>query len=260
MSNLHWTTAVTKIGPNEIRVKGFRIEDAMEHLTFAQMIYLLLTGELPDEKIGRLMDIILVSSVDHGATPPSCLVARTSASTGAPLNAALAAGILTINDFHGGAIHDCMLILKKAKSIMKVEALSLSKAAEKIVSNYRSEKKRINGFGHRIHSNDPRKVKLFSMASDLGLSGEYVEMALAIEKALADATGKNLPINVDGAIAALLCDLKIPVELANAFFIMARLPGLVAHIYEEQTREKLMRKIDPTDHSYDGPGDREIKG
>lgn len=143
---------------------------------------------------------------------------------------------------------------------MEVETISLTEAAEKIVSQYRSEKKRINGFGHRIHSNDPRKVKLFSMASDLGLSGEYVEMALAIEKALADATGKNLPINVDGAIAALLCDLNIPVKLANAFFIMARLPGLVAHIYEEQTREKLMRKIDPTDHSYDGPGDREIKG
>jgi citrate synthase/citryl-CoA lyase len=34
--------------------------------------------------------------------------------------------------------------------------------------------------------------------------------------------------------------------------MMARVPGLVAHVYEEQTRERPMRRIHPTDHEYDG--------
>ena len=259
MSDLNWKTGITKIGPNEIRVKGYRIEDAMDNLTFAQTIYLLITGELPDENTGKLMDAMLVSSVDHGATPPSCLAARTAASTGAPLNAALAAGILSINDFHGGAVHNCMLILKSAMKNKEENNLSIEDAAANIVTEYRTNKKRINGFGHRVHSNDPRKVKLFEIAEKLGKSGDYVVMALAIELALHNATGKNLPLNVDGAIAALLCDLNIPVELANAFFIMARVPGLVAHIFAEKTKQKVMRRIHPSDHEYDGPEDREIK-
>ena len=82
-------------------------------------------------------------------------------------------------------------------------------------------------------------------------------MMMAFQKAFHES-GKDLPINVDGAIAALLIDLKMPRELANAFFIMARVPGLVAHIHEEQTRERPMRRIHPSDHTYDGPAPRDL--
>ena len=70
--------------------------------------------------------------------------------------------------------------------------------------------------------------------------------------------GKKLPLNVDGAIAALLCEMDFDVIFANAFFMIARVPGLVAHIYEEKTRYKPMRKIHPTDVEYDGPENRSI--
>jgi citrate synthase len=63
---------------------------------------------------------------------------------------------------------------------------------------------------------------------------------------------------VDGAIAALLCEMDFDPILANAFFMIARVPGLVAHIYEEKTRMKPMRKIHPTDVEYDGPGERTL--
>ena len=56
----------------------------------------------------------------------------------------------------------------------------------------------------------------------------------------------------------MLCEMDFDVIFANAFFMIARVPGLVAHIYEEKTRYKPMRKIDPTDVTYDGPEDREI--
>ena len=84
-------------------------------------------------------------------------------------------------------------------------------------------------------------------------------MSLEIQNALLNVSGKNLPINVDGAIAAVLCEIDMPTELANVFFIMARLPGLVAHIYEEKTRYRPMRRIDFSKAEYDGPQEKVFK-
>ena len=253
-----WQTAITKIEPNNIVIHGYKLDQLMGKISFPQMIYLLIKGEIPDHSVGKMIDAILVSSVDHGVTPPSCQTAVTVASTGAPLNAALASGILSINEFHGGAIEKCMKILETAVEIIKEEKVTLDKAAKKVIKSYLDKKKKIMGYGHRIHTDDPRTNRLFELAQDNGVSGKYNEMSQAIQKALLEILGKNLPINVDGAIAAVLCELNIPSELANAFFIMARLPGLLAHIYEEKTRYKPMRRIDFTKAVYDGPEERNV--
>ncbi len=257
MSELHWTTQITQVQPNEIRLRGYRVDALMGKIGFAQAIYLALKGELPDEAQTRLIEAIFVSSIDHGASPPSTLAARTAASTGAPLNAAVAAGILSINRHHGGAIEDCMRLLLEGRERLRAPSATPQIVAESLVAEYRAERRRIPGLGHRLHTDDPRTAKLFSMARQAGLTGEGVALMEAIQQAMAQA-GKALPINVDGAIAALLVDLGFPPELANAFFFMARTPGLVAHAYEEMTQQRPMRRIHPTDHAYAGPAPREL--
>ena len=252
-SELHWTTAITDIQPGSIRLRGHDITELMDDLTFSQTIYLLLTGQMPSQQVGRVLDAILVSSIDHGATPPSTLAARTAASTGAPINAALSAGLLSINQHHGGAIEACMHVILEAQHLAETESLSAEDAANQLVAAYKAEKKRLPGFGHRVHATDPRAVRLFAIADEAGIAGKGVGMVRALEVALNASSSKHLPINVDGAIAALLVDLGIPAELGNTFFMMARVPGLVGHIYEEKTHQRPMRKIHPTDHSYDGP-------
>jgi citrate synthase len=259
MNSETWKTAVTKIEPNKIVVRGYRVDELMGRVSYPQMIYLLIKGEMPSEAVGRMIEAILVSSVDHGVTPPSCQAAVTVASTGAALNAALASGILAINEFHGGAIEKCMQTLKAAVDMKNSGNDSAAATAEKLVTQYREEKKKIMGYGHRFHTNDPRTTRLFDLAKELGLAGAYVEMSLEIQNALLSVSGKNLPINVDGAIAAVLCEIDMPSELANAFFIMARLPGLLAHIQEEKTRFKPMRRIDFSQVEYDGPSERTLK-
>ncbi len=254
----HWTTAITEIKPNEVRLRGYRIDELMGRVSFAEAVYLALTGELPAPGVSRLLDAMLVSSIDHGATPPSALAARTAASTGAPLNAAVAAGVLSINRHHGGAIEDCMGVINEAFKLAEENNLDIELAAAGLVALYRREKKRMAGFGHRVHTADPRTARLFALAEEVGVAGRGVAMLRALEAALVADTGRKLPINVDGAIAALLIDLGVPSALANAFFIMARVPGLVAHVYEEQTRQRPMRAIDPTDHEYDGPAARSL--
>jgi len=258
MSELHWKSAITKVEPNKLVVRGYRLDELIGKVSYAQMVYLLFKGELPSPNVGKLIEAILVSSVDHGTTPPSVLSALTVASTGAPLNAAVAAGILSISKFHGGAIEDCMRILLEAKALMDEQNMDYDRAAETIIKKFREEKKRLSGFGHRYHTNDPRTKRLFALAEELGLAGDYTKLALAFVRKLKEITGKDLPLNVDGAIGALLCELDIDPILANAFFMIARVPGLVAHIYEEKTRYKPMRKIHPTDVEYDGPEERPV--
>ena len=87
-----------------------------------------------------------------------------------------------------------------------------------------------------------------------GLSSplSHISAARAVERAFA-AIGKPLPINVDGALGAILADLGLDPRIFNGIFMIARTPGLVAHVTEEQTREKPMRRIDPVNHAYDGP-------
>ncbi len=258
MTDLHWKTSITNVQPNELRLRGYRIDELMGSVSFGQAVYLALAGELPSAEVGRLMDAMLVSSIDHGATPPSALAARTAASTGAPLNAAIAAGILSVNEHHGGAIHGCMGIIQVGLDMAAAGGKSIPEAAGELISKFRAAKRRIPGLGHRIHSDDPRTKRLFALAEELGLAGDGVAMLRALSETLKERTGKDLPINVDGAIAALLVDLKVSRELANGFFIMARVPGLMAHIHEEKNSMRPMRRIHPTDHEYDGPADRQV--
>lgn len=250
-----WTTGITKIEPNRVAVRGHDIAGLMGHISFGAAVYLILTGKKPDDRVGRLMDSILVSSIDHGATPPSCLAARTVASTGATLSAAVAAGIMAINRHHGGAIEDCARFLAGLlqKSTRTAQPIDDVAAAE--VARIKAEGDRISGFGHRIHTKDPRTARMFELAADAGLTGgptSHIGAARAVERAFA-AIGKPLPINVDGAIGAILADLGLDPKVFNGIFMIARTPGLVAHVTEEQAREKPMRRIDPVNHAYDGP-------
>jgi citrate synthase len=258
MSELHWKTSVTEVKPNSISVRGYPVDELMGRITFSQAIYLVLTGEMPSVEVGKLIDAIFVSSVDHGASPPSVLTARTVMSTGAELNSAVAAGVLAISRYHGGAIEEGMKLFSEIARRMDTKGLSEQDASQEVLLEMKEKNQRASGFGHRIHTQDPRTVKLFSLAEELGLAGKHIRIASAVEEALARQIGRPLPINVDGAIAAVLCDLDIPPEIGNAFFIIARVPGLVAHVHEEKNRMKPMRKIHPQDYEYDGPKKRKV--
>ncbi len=258
MSDLHWKSAITKVEPNRLTIRGYQLDELIGHVGYASMVYLLFKGELPDKKRAKMLEAILVSSVDHGTTPPSVLSAITVASSGAPLNAAVAAGILAISKFHGGAIEDCMHVLISTMNLTQSKNISYNDAAKEQINQYKTAGKRISGFGHRIHTQDPRTDRLFSLAHELNIDGEYIKLANSFVNEFAK-TGKKLPLNVDGAIAALLCEMDFDPQLANAFFMIARLPGLVAHVYEEKTRYKPMRKIHPSDVEYDGVINRKFE-
>jgi citrate synthase len=257
-----WRTAITRIEPNHVRVRGYDIGDLMGRVSFGGAVHLILTGELPDAATAKLIDAVLVSSIDHGATPPSTLAARTVASTGGALGQAVAAGILCINRSHGGAIEECARQLGRIVARHEETGEPMDRAARSVLDELKAAGERMSGFGHRVHTDDPRTARLFELAEAAAsgngrAAGRHVAAARAVEAAFR-RSGKPLPINVDGAIAAILADVGFAPQGMNAFFMIARVPGLVAHALEEQSREKPMRQIDPTDHAYDGPAARAL--
>jgi len=259
-SSEHWQTALTSIAPNQILIRGYPVDEIMGRLSFADAVYLLLMGELPSPSIGRMLNAVLVSTLDHGVTPPSTLAARNVATSGAPLKDCVAAGILAFGPHHGGDIESCMRFLDAGLSLVR-SGRSLQEAAEHLAEDSLRNGQVPPGFGHRFHSRDPRAARLFQMALELELEGEHVRMLRAVERALdahREKVGRPLPVNVDGAIAAISADLGFAYELGNAIFLISRLPGLIAHAHEERTRQTPMRQIDPKDHDYDGSRERRL--
>jgi len=259
MADTNWKTGITDIGQNRIRVRGYDIAEIMGNLTYAETVFLLLKGELPSKAEAELMNAILVSSVDHGASPPSVLGTRAVVSGGNSLNAAIAGGILVIGDWHGGAIEQAAKHLQKFGEKLDDTGSNAAEVAVEMSAWLKETKKRMPGFGHRIHTADPRTPRLFEIAEKHGYAGKHIQLCRALEKVLSEKLGRPLPINVDGAISAVISDMGFDWKLGKAFFIISRVPGLVAHAYEEMTRERPVRKLGPMPYEYDGPKDRDIK-
>jgi len=255
---MEWKTKITKVEPNHLVTKGYRQEDLIGTVPFAHVVYLLLRDELPTEEQGRMMDAIITACIDHGVTPPTAMASRVVASGGVPLPTAVAAGVLSIGDAHGGAIEKGARFLQDGVIRAKNEDLPLEQISEILVKESREQKKRILGFGHRVHSSDPRTKKLFDLADELNISSSHVMLSKNIEKELEKQTGRKLPINVDGAIAAISSDMGFDWRLGKAFFLLGRVAGLTAQVYEEQTKFKPMRKIFEVNCEYDGPEERDL--
>jgi citrate synthase len=259
MGNMHWTTKISTTSENGIVIRGYDLLELIGTVPFPSVVYLLFTGELPTPEVAKLIDALMVACIDHGPGTPSALAARTAASGGASLGPAAAAGLLSLGKFHGAAIEDSMRTIMKVVEVQNRDALPVDSAADLVVAEMRQAKQRVSGFGHRQHKKkDPRLNRLFSLAQEAQVSGSYLEAAHAISRALANSTGRDLPVNIDGATAAILCEVGFPPTLSNALFMVARLTGILVHVNEEISEMTPMRRIDPVDISYDGHSPRPL--
>lgn len=242
-----WKTSISGIVDGETLIHGYKITDLIDKLTFTDAIWLELKGELPTDKERAMLDAILISTIDNGLGPPSTTNARNSASAGNPMQAAVAAGVLGVGESHGGAIEECARLLQMGMS------------AEKLVEKILGSGDRIPGYGHKVYKDeDPRASQIFNKAKSLGFFGEHCELAKAVEAELAKQKGKKIVINVDGAIAAVVSDMGFDYRVGKGFFLIGRVAGLVAHIFEEYVREKPFRRIADEEIEYDGAAPRKL--
>ena len=244
MSKPFWRTSLSAVEPNKILIRGYRVEDLMARCSFGDIIYLTFKGNLPDGNQGRMIEMIVVSSTDHSLLAPSIDATRFVASGGVPLQASVAAGIISLGDHHGGAIEQCAQFLQ--------EAVKTGETAASIVARFRSRNQRVPGFGHPWHDRDPRTIALIAKAKEWKIAAFHLALVEAIAAEL------KIPPNIDGVISGLISDMEIPWQYGRAFFIIPRVVGLAAHAVEETTRERPFRVIDINDVTYDGPPERNL--
>ncbi|AEG18974.1 citryl-CoA lyase [Methanobacterium paludis] len=243
-----WRTAITKIEPNKIITRGYSQEDLIGNISFPEMVYLLLKGDIPSENESKMLESVLVSFCDHGITPPSTQVARLMASTGSPMNSCVSGGILSFGKYHAGALESSMRVLQEVvqkgvgghtgplKSHHDINAVT-----EILVEEFLENGEKVPGFGHRYHTEDPRARKLIKLAKKYGCSGIHTEFARAIEDRLYEM--KGIRMNVDGANSGILSDMGFDWKLGTGIFMIGRLPAIVSHVYEEKTSESPFRKL-----------------
>lgn len=251
-----WRTAIVNKDETHIWLRGYDITQLMSRASFASVLFLLHRNRLPTEGEERLFNAIMIASADHGAGAPSCATARLAASGNREsLSAAVAAGILAIGDVHGGAGALTMDAISEISVDAKAVGDGIAAAAVRYVDRVKAVDERVPGFGHRVHTTDPRVAVLFNMAKEAGVAGIGIETVLALDAALA-ARSKRLPINIDGALAAVLFDLGFPASAGKLIFIAGRVAGLTAEVAEEHEREKPMRIRIPI--QYDGEPPRDL--
>ena len=240
-------TAVSRVEKDKIVTRGYNQRDLIEKIRYSDMVFLLLKGRLPTVKQARIFNHVLVSFCDHGVTPPSTQTARLIASSGSPLNSAVAGALLSFGHKHAGAIEKSMeLYQSKIGSAHliddpDIDNKQIASLAIEIYKDYVLKGKKIPGFGHRYHKIDPRADKLIEVAINEGFIGPHLKLALAVQDLLAEK--KNIRLNVDGANAAILSDLGFDPELGLGVFIIGRVPGIIAHIHEERMEEEEFRRF-----------------
>lgn len=256
-----WRTALSRFDSAGVEIAGYRHEDLMRKLDFAGMLFVMFQQRLPTPAEARLLNAVLISVVDHSIVASSAVTRIVSAS-GVPVQASVAAGILTIGDIHGGAGQELSRQLEAWVREAAQAKISIDDKARAIVAAARAKRERLDGFGHPLHPRGDKRVDtLVEMARELDLMGPHLTIALAISREIETASGKPMPLNIDGVIAAIASDLGFDWRHGRAFIFVPRAAGLAAHAVEEATRERGWRKIaDPDDIEYDGPASRDIDG
>lgn len=241
---MQWKTAISHVADGKEVIRGYDLKELIHKKSFVEAIFLVLKGELPSENETRMMNALFCAAIDHGIGVSSAMTARTVVSTGNSLHTALAAGILSLGTLHGSAIEDAAKFFQENVGEQNVVAL---------VAELKEKKVRIAGFGHKILEHDPRSEALFDIARETGFYGKHCAFAEAVHTELNAVSSKKLPLNVDGSMAAIMSDMGFDWRIAKGFFIIGRVPGLIAHIYEEMTQKNGLRRLAEDEAEYVGP-------
>lgn len=260
-----WRTSIIDMQPGVIRFFGYPIEELIGNVTFPQMIWLMLRGEIPSAGQARLLEIALTSSVDHGPQAPSIAIARMAATCGVDLNNSMASAVNVLGDVHGGAGEQVLGILHDIAA-RRDRGESLESATATVLAEYSAAHgKYIPGYGHRFHPVDPRSPRLMDLvkeAVEAGIvGGQFREIGLSVEAALADGKrAKRVPMNIDGATAVIYAELGFPPPLARGLFCLSRSVGILAHAWEQTCQGGRNKGPLPRDElpAYTGPAPRPV--
>jgi len=252
----YWTTRISQARDGRIHVHGYPVEELIEHLTYSESAYLLLSGELPDAREAALFDLVLRSGMDQQFISSAVGAARFTASA-FPDSAipALASGMLASGSVTGSP-------QEPAEMLIEAHTWNLDEAAtcDRVLESWMERRGRIPGLGHPLHKQaEPRAVAVRRLAGKLDGWGPHGRLLDAIEARLAAVKQRIIPINLAGALGAILADLRFDPLMIGGLGALGYGMALLAHITEE-IREGVPLRIIPEalGARYAGPPERHL--
>jgi citrate synthase len=232
-----WSTEIIDMKPGVIRFRGFPIEQLIGAVSFPQMIWLMLRGEMPSGEQAALLEAALVSAVDHGPQAPSIAIGRMAVTCGLPLNGAMASAINVLDDVHGGAGEQCMELYADIDRRMQGGAGRDEAVSVGLDAFIAARGNIISGFGHRFHPIDPRSPRLLALVDEARakgtVAGRFADIGRGVEGEMERRKGRRIPMNIDGATAVIYSELGFSPPLGRGLFILSRSVGILAHAWEQ---------------------------
>lgn len=206
-----------------------------------------LSGETPSDLHRRAMDVSLILYAEHEFNA-STFTARVCTATLSDLYSAITGAIGTLRGpLHGGANEAAMELIEKFQTPDEAEAGIMEMLANKSL---------IMGFGHRVYTvSDPRSDVIKSWAKRLSEAcGDNVLYPVSerIEEVM--WREKKLFPNLDFYSASAYHFLGIATELFTPIFVISRITGWAAHVFEQRSNNRLIRP----GAEYIGPDDQEF--
>ena len=221
-------THISQAYPDRVEVRGRDLAgELMGSLTFTEYFHLLLTGEEASEDQRFFLDLLLVAIAEHGMMPTNVAARMTLAADPNSLQGAVAAGILGCGPVLLGTTEECARLLERTRAE--------NRDPNDVAKEIRDAGGKLPGFGHPVHKPlDPRAERIFELAHERGVAGDYVALAEAFRGAVHEAWGKPLTLNISMPMAAVLLDLGFGSSIVKAVPILARTASLLGHLAEEQ--------------------------
>lgn len=218
----------------DVRVRGRDlVNELMGSASFTQMLYFLTCNRMPTQVQCAVLDACLVTLMEHGLTPSAVITRLMALSVPQEPQVAIASGLLAIGSVYAGTTEQCAALLLEIEQ-RETQGEDAGRVLQEIVGRYRENKRALPGFGHATHKpDDPRALKLFSLAAQLGCADRYVRLVQRLGTEADQQYGRHITINATGAIAALLLEIDVPVAAMRGYSVVSRAAGLVGHHLEE---------------------------
>lgn len=228
------TTSICTSNEETIVVRGHDLaRDLIGSVTFTQHFYLLLTGRMGTAAELAVLDATLVAIAEHGLVPSVQAARMTFAAAPDAMQGAVAAGILGCGSVILGAAETAGRLYSEIQERTQAGA-ALPEAATAVLREWKAARKPIPGYGHPQHkAGDPRVEALFAVATRAGTDLRFITIARQVEALMPVVLGKDLKLNVSGAIPAVLLGAGFPPAALKGVPILARTASLIAHLTEE---------------------------
>ena len=226
-------TAIATSDEHSITVRGHDlVGELIGQIDFTDYFWLLVCGHRPTEAQKAMMNACLVAIAEHGLVPSVQAARMTLSAAPEAWQGAMAAGLLGMGSVVAGSSEVAGRFLAEV-----VAAGGDAAAAASALEGLRAAKRKVPGLGHPQHaSGDPRADRLLAIADGLGLSGPHVAALRHLGRLAPAIMNRPLPVNVSGAIPAVILDAGWPLAAIKAVPLLARAAGLAAHLHEESQR------------------------